>query len=543
MTGLKVQLVFPPVTRPRDFSSDQVRISPFFPLGLAYLAAALIADDVADVAVLDALVEGDINDPQEEHDLIRFGLSDSEIERRLLEKNPDVVGVSCLFAAQETDAVNICRIAKKTNPKIVTVLGGVHPGTRSHKLLEEHPEVDYIVLGEGEQTFKELITNLDNPGTVSGVAFLDNGQYRATARKQFLENLDSLPFPARNLFPMRKYLDLATPHSGFKNIPFTQMITSRGCSARCTFCALGNHWGNRQRKRSAGNVLDEITHLVETYGIREIHFEDDNLTADRQRAVELFTGLTNRFSGLTWTVPTGMAVFSLDDELLRKMRDSGCYSVSLAIESGSQWVLSKLMRKPVKLERVPGLVRKLRELGMESRGFFILGYPGETMETMRQTIDYARSLELDWAHFFVAAPLPGTEMFRQCIEKGYMKEEDFDPVRSFHRAVISTPEFTPGDVETLREEAIIDVNFKHNANLLKYDPARAIESFLMVIKHYPHFDFANFYLGEAYLKVGDVQKALRYWQKTLDQNPEHREARERLKIHGTVVVEKREEQP
>ena len=531
MKSPKILLVFPPVTRPEDFSAQTVRVSPFLPLGLAYLAAVLIRDRVADVAVLDALVEGKFEQPIEQDGLLRYGLTDREIETRMRREKPDVVGISCLFAAQEWDALNLCRLAKRVNKDMKTVLGGVHPGTCARTLLEKCPEIDYIVIGEGEMTFRELVENLASPEHVPGVAFLKEGHFRFTPRARFIEDLDSLPFPARHLFPVRKYLDLSVPHSGYRNIPFTQMITSRGCAARCTFCALGNHWGTRQRKRSAAEVLNEIEDLIGGYGIREIHFEDDNLTADRRRAVELFEGIKQRFPGLTWTVPTGMAVFSLDEELLEIMKDSGCYSVSLAIESGSQWVLRELMRKPVDLDKVPVLVRKLRALGIESRGFFILGYPGETGKTMRQTIDYARSLELDWAHFFIAAPLPGTEMYQTCLDRGYMKEADFDSMRSFHRAVISTPEFTPQEVEALKEEAIIDVNFRHNVNLRKYDPARAARSFEQVLQHYPHFDFATFALGEAHEKMGNIEKSMEFYRKTLELKPDHEGAREKLKHH------------
>jgi len=280
--------------------------------------------------------------------------------------------------------------------------------------------------------------------------------------------------------------------------------------------------------RSAENVLAEIDLLVEKYGVRELHFEDDNLTSDKERAMRIFRGLEERKYDLAWNVPSGMAAYTLDDEILERMAASGCYSVSLAIESGNQEVIHKLMNKPVNLKKIPGLVRRIRELGMDARGFFILGYPDETRENIRETVDFARGIELDWAYFFIASPLPNTVMWRTCVEKKYIRPEDFDPVRSFHKSIIRTPEFDPEYLAGVREEAIVDVNFRNNANLRKHNIDKAIESFKDVVAKYPHFDFANFYLGEAYLKKGERSLAAESYRNTLKANPGHAEAKKRL---------------
>ena len=307
------------------------------------------------------------------------------------------------------------------------------------------------------------------------------------------------------------------------------MITSRGCPCKCSFCALGAHWGNCQRKRSARNILDEMEALIRKYGIQEFHFEDDNLTADKKRAIELFNGMIDRKFNIVWHAPSGIAAYTLDAEIVERMAASGCYSITLGIESGSQQVLTKLMHKPVDLKKLPALVQVIRKHKIDVRGFFILGFPGETKEDMKRTIDYARGLELDWAYFSIFSPLPKTEIYRVCLEKGYIKEGDFDPIRSFHRSIVHTPEFTPEDLYQIREEAIIDICFRNNPNLRKYDVDTAIENFSLVVRRYPHFDFANFYLAEAYMKKGDREKGAAYYRKTLEANPAHQEAIARLK--------------
>jgi magnesium-protoporphyrin IX monomethyl ester (oxidative) cyclase len=529
----RILLVSPPVTRPADFSAKVVRVSVFFPLGLAYLAAALERIPGLEIRVLDAMLEGCAAEgaPVSGGAEIRYGVSDGDLARKIAEINPDIVGVSCLFAAMRRDAAAVCAAAKRVSPRIVTVMGGADAGANAVSILRETPSADYVLEGEGEVSLPALISALDAGAgfeKVDGLYFRKDGQVSGNPKRFYIEDLDSLPFPARRLFDMKKYFSLSQAHSGSRRAPFTQMITSRGCPFKCAFCALGGHWGPRQRRRGPENVLGEIGGLIKDHGVREIHFEDDNLTADKERALRIFSGIRERGYDITWNVPSGMAAGSLDGELLEAMRASGCYSVSLAIESGDQDVVSKLMSKPVNLKTIPGLVKKIRGTGMEARGFFILGYPGETRETIRKTIDFARSLELDWSYFFIASPLPNTKMWDDCVRNKYIRPEDFDPVRSFHRSIIRTPEFDPDYLAAVREEAILDVNFKNNPNLLKYDPGRAAAFFSDVVEKYPHFDFANFYLGEAFLKKGDTAAAAACFGKTLKINPNHREAEERL---------------
>lgn len=529
----RILLIFPPVTRPKDFSSQKVRVGVFFPLGIAYLAAAVEKTGKYEIRILDALIEGDVETgiPLNGGAQLRYGLSDEDIAEAIRKHNPDVVGVSALFSALEYDMANVCTLAKKVNSRIVTVVGGAHPGANAREILERYPSVDFVCIGEGEESFVEfldIIQNDENPSKLDGFGYRVNGKVEVNPKRKFIMDLDTIPFPARHLFNMPKYLEEASPHATFRQKPFTQMISSRGCPFKCSFCAIENHWGSKQRLRSAENVLEEIDQLVNEYGVREIHFEDDNFTFDHERAMKILNGMIQRGYHLSWNVPSGMAATTLSPELLEKMKESGCYSVSLAIESGNQRVVSKIMRKPINLKTVPALVRKIREVGMDARGFFIVGFPGETKENIRETIDFARELELDWAYFFMFAPLPHTPIYKVCIEKGYLKQEDFDPVTSFYNAVLTTPEFSPEDVEQMREEAIVDVNFINNANLRKYDVDKAIFSFQAVLKTYPHFDFAHFALGEAYLRKNERQNAIESFRNTLKANSQHAKARTML---------------
>jgi magnesium-protoporphyrin IX monomethyl ester (oxidative) cyclase len=351
-------------------------------------------------------------------------------------------------------------------------------------------------------------------------------------KTKFIENLDELPFPARHLLPMEEYSKAVSPHSGIKRTPFASMITSRGCPARCTFCVLRKIWGLAYRTRSPDNVLDEIEHLIKEYGIREIHFEDDNLTADKKRAMAIFDGIIKRKFNITWNCPSGTALFALDEELLTKMKESGCYSISIAIESGNKDVLRNLMRKPINLDKAPRIVNAARELGLKIKGFFILGYPRETKKQMQETVDFAANLGLDWALFFIATPIPGSELLEMCKKGNYLVNENLDYVKNFFVSNIRTPEFTPEYVEKLREEANFNINFKNNINLRLGNYDKAISDFSEVVKLYPRLDFAHFYLGVAYEKKGLIEKAVLEWKKTLELNPNYDEAKDKLKGIG-----------
>jgi len=537
----KIMLIQPPVTRPKDFSAKATRVSIFFPLGIAYLGAVLEKTGRYEVRILDALCEGDAEEPilLNGGEKLRYGLSDEEIAERIREFAPDVVGCSCLFSMMQQDMVNVCRIAKTMDPGIATVTGGTHAGSIAEDILTGYDDVDFVVVGEAETTFLDFLSALE-AGTgfsdLNGFAFRENGTVKVMPKTEYIEDLDSIPFPARHLFNMDRYFDLATAHGlGNKGSRFTQMVTSRGCPCRCTFCGLGSHWGSRQRMRSPKNVLDEMEYLVKEYGINEIHLEDENFTAKKRRAIEICDGIIERKLKIRWHPTSGTAVYSLDEELLEKMSASGCYSLTLGIESGNQNVITTLMNKPVNLKKVPGIVRKIRQLGMDVRAFFIIGYPGETRETIAQTIEFAKTLELDWVYFSLFSPLPKTKIYDTCIEKGYIKEGDFDPMMSFHKAIVHTPEFDPEYLHEVREEAIVDTCFRNNPNLLKYDIDKAIESFSGVVERYPHFDFANFYLGEAYLKKGDKKQAIDSYKKTLIANEKHKEAMEKLKFLGAEM--------
>jgi magnesium-protoporphyrin IX monomethyl ester (oxidative) cyclase len=414
---MKVLLIQPPFT---IFRTESKKCHP--PLGLAYLAAVL--KDDFEVKVLDALAEGYNNEEYVNSLHLRYGLSFVDIKKKIIDFSPDIICVSCLFSAQVENVHKICRLAKESNNKIITIVGGGHPSAVPEQMLQDL-NIDFVVLGEGETTLRKLLENIElrkDICEIQGIAFRMNGRIKINFKKKFEENLDSLPFPYWDIFPLKKYFKINNPHgSPAKNTSFLPVITSRGCPFECIFCSIHNLWGRNYRTRSAENVLKELDYLVHRFGIKEILFEDDNLTLDKERAEEIFRGIIHRNLDILWSVPNGVAVQTLDDDVLESMKKSGCYSISLGIESGDEYVLKNIIRKPLTLFRVKSVLRKALALNLETSAFFVVGLPGENLTNLKNTFSFARGLNVDNVNFFFATPLPGTRLLQICNEEGLVK--------------------------------------------------------------------------------------------------------------------------
>lgn len=457
------------------------------PLGLAYIAAVL--ENKYAVKIIDCVIEGYDTEKWIDNNFILYGLPEEEIENRIREFQPDIVGVSCLFSTQSENAHMVCRLAKQVSPKIITVMGGAHPSSLPEVVLTD-TNVDYAVIGEAEESFPALIESLQqnppNLSSIDGLAYRINGALKIQPKTRYIDNLDSLPFPARHLLPMEKYFKIDTPMGNLtRRKPSTCMITSRGCTANCIFCSIHTVWGRKYRYRSVENVVLEIKQLIATYGVRELQFCDDNLTLNKERAKKLFRTMIDENFNLLWTTPNGTAIWTLDDELLELMKQSGLYKISVAIESGDDYILHEVIQKPVDLKKVGPIIKKIRALKMGMDVFFVVGLPGETRAQIEKTLDFARNLKADNLSIAIAAPHPGTRLWKICQEKGYLKDLDFRNIRS--RLVnIETPDITPEELDKM----VSWINLTSRLKNLLFNPAVFYERVLRRLFKDPRFFFA-----------------------------------------------------
>lgn len=495
---MKIFLIEPPKTVSVDLMKRS-RPTAQPPLGLAYIAAILEQNNY-DVRILDCIIE----DPncavgtKIDDGIVRFGLSDTDIAKHIKDFDPDIVGVSAVLSIKYRDAKNVCRIAKEVNPNIITIMGGAHPTSNINVL--DDPNLDYIVGGEGDYSCLELIQYLEGKrdiSTLDGIGMKIDGKIKVIPKTKFIQNLDELPFPARHLLPIEKYWKVNLPHGESTRTPWTSIVTSRGCPGSCFYCSAHMLWGRRYRSRSVENVLREIKMLIDTYGIRELLIEDDNFTFDKARTGGILDRIIKNGWDLTWTTPNGTAIFALDAELLRKIKQSGCTSLTIAVESGSQRILSNIVRKPLNLDRVEKIAREAKEAGLKLKAFYMIGIPGETKEEMDATLAVARRIKADWSCFSIATPLPGTEMYEVCRRKGYVKDIDMTDIE-YTTARIRTEEFDEDYVNQKWQEAN-NINFLENPNF-EGDINQAIHDFERVLRMVPDHKMAREALERA-LKI------------------------------------------
>lgn len=467
----KVMLIFPPVTIPRIY--DKMCC---MPMGIAYLGAVLREN--YEVVLLDAVAEGHQLERDIDRRLFQYGLELEMIMDRVRAFGPDAVGVSCLFSNQFPTAAKLFKLLKAWDPEVVAITGGAHPTFLPERCLREE-DLDYIVLGEAEETLPALLRAIhEGQGReeLDGLAWREDGQVRINPKTKFIQDLDSLPFPARDLLPVEKYFDINVPFLFFsksrRNLSF---LTSRGCPCRCAFCSSTRFWGGRYRTRSPENVLAELEHLKTRYGVEEVKFEDDNLTVDTKRAKEIFRGMIARGLDLKWNMPNGVMVKTLADrELVQLMRDSGCYEVILAFESGDQFVVDNIVNKPIDLEKSRAIVRQVKEFGIDTHAFFIIGFPGESMAQIKNTFAYARSLQLDKFYVFIFNPLPGTPLYQECLDRGLIKDEYQTEENCYLISGFSTLEWTPEQLEALQRREYWRATF----SILFRDPRKFFGKYL-----------------------------------------------------------------
>lgn len=396
------------------------------PLGLGYIASALKKRGI-EVYIKDC----------------EFTRVDAKGISQVVERvRPDVVGVQCY-----TYGIPIVREylknIKRTHPQVITAVGGPHPSTDpEHTFAYLSPYVDVVICGEGEEMFPALLTSSDFP-------YLNGKIYCAP----FVKNLDSLDMPAWDILQPQRYPP--SPHGAFyKNFPVAPIITSRGCPFDCVFCSASKVSGKKVRWRSVGNVVKEIKYLLSHHNIKEFHFLDDNFTLNREFVFDFCRQINREKFDVVFACPNGVRIDTLDEEILKEMKKAGFYSLSLGIESGSKRILKKI-EKGVDLERVLNTIYLLNKVGIESVGFFIIGFPFETEEDIKETIYFACESGLKKANFMLYHPLPGTRLFTELSKNGDLYQKiDLEAI-SFSHPAIPIPGVSKKRLKSLQVEAFI----------------------------------------------------------------------------------------
>lgn len=407
---MKVLLVNPPLLLyPREI------LPVVIPLGIAYVASFLEKKG-HDVKMIDCVAES-WRRPKKirvgRQTLFRYDPGLDSWQELLGTYRPEIVGLSSLTTASEKEVLRVARLVKRILPQAKVVVGGANASARYQVLIKEK-NVDFVVIGEGEETMAELVEKLfkkEKWSSILGLVFKNSREkVMVNPLRPLIKDLDSLPFPAWHLLPMAEYFH-GRPAGTFCRYPRIASVTfSRGCPNGCSFCTNERIWGRRWRVRSVKNMLAEIKLLKKRYQIQEIQFLDNNIAVDKKRLAQLCRGLKKE--KLSWIPAGGVAVLTLNLELIRLMAESGCYALQFGIEHGDL-EMQRRIGKIVPLMATQKLVAECKKVGIWTHGNFIVGLPGETRQTAGRSLDYAMKADFDSVSFFTALPLPGSRIYEQ----------------------------------------------------------------------------------------------------------------------------------
>ncbi len=398
--------------------------APSPPLGVCYVAAAFEAAG-AEVKILDYIISK---------------YSPEKLARELDTFQPDMVG-STSVTMNFPGAAAIVETAKKLRPETITMMGGPHATFDAENTLNRHPGIDLLVLGEGEETIKELVRGEGNPLTwegIKGIAFRKNGKVFTTEPRPHLQDLDALPLPARHLLKVSRYQALGFPVS---------IITSRGCPNACIFCQGRRMVGHKVRYRNPVKVVDEIEEIL-SYGFSRINVADDLFLSKKERARETCREILKRGVKVDWSAFA--RVNTVDLETLHIMKEAGCDSISFGIESGNAEMLKRI-RKGISLDQARAAVKMCKEAGILTHASFMVGLPGETPATLKETGEFARSLDIVYGYHFLA-PFPGTTVREQVDEYDLEILTHDWSLYDANRPVVQTAGLSAQDTESFVDE-------------------------------------------------------------------------------------------
>jgi magnesium-protoporphyrin IX monomethyl ester (oxidative) cyclase len=494
---MKVCLINPPVLLPKDWKGI-VRV--FQPIGLAYIAAFLEKNGY-EAVILDTFVEG-WKRTHDKDGKKYCGMSYEDITKKIKEISPEIVGIMSLSAHAQSSYWT-AEAVKNAGKNIAVVFGGPHASVRPKDCLSNE-NIDFVVMGEGEYTFLELVKAIEKSAAgllknIDGIGFKESNEAVINKKREPINNLDELPFPARHLLPMEKYFEAGKSLQTSRVTPkrSTTVITSRGCPFNCIFCSVNLTMGRMWRARSPENVVAEVKQVINDYGIEEIMFEDDNMSFDKKRMEAICDLIINEKIKFSWYAPNGLRADTLDENLLRKMKDAGCKEIYVAPESGDQEVVNKIVGKNLDLKKVEEVVAMCKKVGIDVGCFFVIGMPRETKENIKRTIEFARKLRSMGAKscsFFVANPFYGTRLYDISKGEGYLTKSDGKEIEEGFLnldAMIKTPEFIPEEICEFREQAMGEQDLSRALSMLK--SVSGFKFFLIAASRSPRTVFRYLY--------------------------------------------------
>lgn len=399
----RIILIDPPLSLEKRYASlgDAGQLTP--PIGLLYLAANCRKHGL-EPSVIDA-------------NTLRMGTE--ELIKEALRQEPRFIGMGA-NTLSISSAGSLAEKLHEASPQIFVIVGGVHVSSCPEETMRRFTHFDAGVIGEGEQTIVELakaVSASEDITDVNGIIFRSGTDLIKTPPRDYIKNLDDLPMPAWNLLPAFDAYKLSSTR--FSYPPVGSIITSRGCPGECTFCdrsVFGRAW----RGHGVDYVIEMIRANIRRHHIRSLVINDDTFVINRKRLSGICEAMIKEQLNLSWSCSA--RINEMTPEMLKIMKRSGCFQIAYGLESGSQKML-ELMKKKITVDRMKEVVENTRKAGIRSKGYFIIGHPGETIDTIKETIDFALSIPLDDAQFTFLTPFPGSEVYDKARASGHFADE------------------------------------------------------------------------------------------------------------------------
>ena len=412
-TGTKIALLNTPYILNEPFMQNMP------PLSLLYIAGFLEKrGHVPKIFTLDYNVR--------DNRLYYFGYDTKTLTNDLSEFGPDIIGITCPYSARWPFTQRLCAMLREQFPRVPIVIGGIHPTAFPDTALEQC-DCDYAVLGEGEVTTALLAERLISGREIhdlDGLAYRHDGKIRVNPKTAFIDDLDSLPMPAYHLLDMDrlKHQCIKDTISQLKGMYFS-LLTSRSCPNQCSYCNMFLAHGRKWRSRSPENVLAEVDHLVSTYDVDQFAIMDDNFTLSRKRTKMILNGLMKRGRPIRFLTPNGVSLKSLNEEIIGLMKKAGALEVSIAIESGSEFIRNEVYKKRIKTQQILDIVKAFKKHDLPCRAFYMVGAPQETDETVQSTIDIMKKIKTP-GYINITTPYKGTQLYDTFREAYGLSEND-----------------------------------------------------------------------------------------------------------------------
>jgi len=405
--------------------------------------------------------------------------SHTQLEENIRNFEPDAVIINTSTPSLDND-LSVAKTAKKINPKILTVVIGIHPTARPKHCFDMETAVDVIIRGEIEVTIDEmfkLIKENQDWKKIKGISFRDDKRVIANPDRTPLEDLDWLPFPAWDKVNLKHY---TVP---FIDKPFLLLGTARGCPFKCNFCTAKPYYGDKLRYRSAKKVVDEIEHIKKTLGVDEFLIWTEGFTINNKYAADICNEIIKRNVKIKFVCNS--RVDSINPELLDIMKKAGCWMIGFGIENGNQEILDKT-GKGITIEQSKKAVKMTKDAGIEVTAHCMVGLPGETIATVKQTVKLCKDMDVEFAQFYIVVPMWWTPLYKELKEKGHIVSEDYHLYEQ-NFAVLRTDKMTPEEITHWRGWAYRSFYIRPKTvlrTLARIKNFRNLKKFMVMVKDF-----------------------------------------------------------